>query len=99
MDQFIVRVLIQTAILSLFVGSGARKLGYSGVVWCLMAFFAGPVFALALLPSLRNRALETVRRDERTRLTKELADARSRPGGDDRGVPVATLGDVRTVKG
>jgi hypothetical protein len=94
----IVGHVIMGIVVCAYIAGGAARMGYSRLVWFTVALFAGPVFALALLPSLPNRALERQRADERTRLAKELERARRQPDIPGERVPHMTLSEERTIR-
>jgi hypothetical protein len=83
-------------IIAIFVAIGARRLGYSGIVWFFAMGFGGP-FTLGLVSALPDRALERKRRNLLTELQLELVNAR-RITGETTVIDSETIGQHPTTR-
>jgi hypothetical protein len=89
--------LIGLFIISIAVGVGASRVGYSGLIWFVAMFFGGP-FTLGLVSALPDRELDKKRSRELASLRLELESAHriAEPGIE---VPEQTIGGRETIRG
>jgi len=88
--------IIILIVVSISVGFGASRLGYSGLIWFVAMIFGGP-FTLGLIAALPDRQLDRKRSSELANLRLELANAQ-RGTDPDTGISDETIGDLKTIR-
>ena len=72
MEIILIYIIVGVSV-GLLVARIARRMGYAGTPWFFVSLLGSPFLALALLPTLPDRALEQSRQQARKKLEEELA--------------------------
>lgn len=95
-ETFIVQQLIVLLVISVYMGKGARRRGYSGLLWFVPSFLS-PWFTLGLIAALPDRRLERRREEDIAALRLEAAQVQpTTTAAVD--VVDGTVGDQLTVR-
>ncbi|MDZ7962865.1 MAG: hypothetical protein RMY34_34195 [Aulosira sp. DedQUE10] len=102
MDEIItrelVKALVKTIVVCIFIGIRAREIGYSGLLWFFISLLYSPLASLYLLTALPNRNIEKKRKKEIILLKEQLSkNASARIKGSS---PISdhTISDDKTIR-
>jgi hypothetical protein len=84
-------------LISIFVGTRARKIGYSPFLWGVVSFLYAPLAALYLLADLPDRTMDERRKQEMALLEKQLAKRVLLHRGNTSSISEQTISDERTL--
>ena len=94
MEYFNLFILL---LISIFVGTRARKIGYSSLLWGIVSFLYAPLAALYLLADLPDRKMEKRRKKEMALLEKQLAKRKLLHRSETSSISDQTISDERTI--
>src|SRR5262245_38229137 len=89
--------LIGLLIVSVYIGRGAGRLGYSGFAWGFVTFLTGGIIPIVLIGDLPDRTLVDKRLMEKKLLNAQLAKRRGVTMPTGALVPSSTINTSETV--
>lgn len=98
MDTFPIQALIWPVIASYYIGKGARRYGYSGLLWAFVSLLASPILVMIFVTGLPNRKIEEQRQAERTLLDRQLEKRGPVLARGLASVPMHTISDDATMR-
>ena len=82
---------------TIFVGTYARKAGYSFLSWVIVSFLCDPLSALFLLANLPDKKIEERRNKEMALLERQLAKRTFLHKGETSTISEQTISDEKTI--